>query len=239
MFDGYGRTNARRVENLIRQPNRSHTFLRFNAIAETLVMGPENIYVRRDLSDYETINDFELILRLLLRGRDRSKTSWALYRQEREWDDNTEETLGCVLRYANWDSQAELAAKSWESQAGPIVSMITRYIDPSYCSRLVPACQALDQILVSGISLDERLEDDHPNWHELSVFRMFDWGSVDLAWSNIRSSSVCEAAIFTLMASIEEILREHQSTEQDTIEALEMRYRSPNPETVELIDPSV
>ncbi len=192
------------------------------ALANDLVQGPEAIRISKEYGSREYA--FECIFRVLTIKPNQRRESWSVFRREREWSITPEDDAACLLRHAIWDNAADETNRSWERGDGPTVSINTRYVDASRCDRLGAAFQTLDEIIVGGLALDVRLDIDHSQWQELSLFRSLDWGSLDTTWHVSRQNERCEAAVFTLSRIIEEILAEENDRSDTHVAIMKMIY---------------
>jgi hypothetical protein len=242
MYDVFGDTNARHGENHfgnIPSPPRSYRL--FNSLAETLVLGPDEIWARPTVAHYDSICDYELILRVVLRAPAAyDKASWAIYRRTREWEETPEEgPAGCVLRHSVWDREGDYAARAWETTPGPHVLTTVRYFDDSRLDPLMHDCRALDQVLLAGVPLELRPDTDPPSWTgrggEVEIRRAFNWGLINLDWNEAVRNLACAAAIRTLTGTIEALLHQHTEQQWGTIEAMEMYYAVPDVDGFDLL----
>lgn len=61
-------------------------------------------------------------------------------------------------------------------------------------------------------------------WGELSIYRAFDWGVVDMTWSISQHNEECEAAAFNIAALIQELVATYQVDQRNTVEEVAMLY---------------
>ncbi len=225
MLDAYGRSNAKTVKNLRRPMSRSHTLQRFQSIAWAFVEGPSNIYVRRDAEDYKRDMDFELILRIVMLTANERLASWSVYSPEREWESETEEHRGYVLRYSSWDIQSALTNRPWKNEDAPQLSTVIWYLADKECNQLVQYCKALDSLLIKGVSLEPRTKDDAvPSWDRLFVFRSLDSIQIDIRWDSIYSNFAVEKTVLDVSKTLEETVGGGNASSAPSVDLLEMVY---------------
>lgn len=186
---------------------RSNTFGCTMATANEIVFGPEDIFVCHTATDND--QHFERILRVLIRVPNRRVESWAVFRPEREWQDDHGEPVEtpCVLRHSTWDIKADRLSEPWKSGKGPTVFTKTRHVAEDHCRALAQQFTHLDSILVSGVQIETSSRSyDEIKWQEISIYRAFDWGVTDMTWHFSRRNLQAELAAFDLARSIEETI---------------------------------
>ncbi|MEA2573660.1 MAG: hypothetical protein QOH93_958 [Chloroflexia bacterium] len=190
-------------------------------IAEALIAGPSNIYVRRDSSDYERLSDFDQILHITLRMVS-TVSAWSVYRERQ--NSPSARVPGCVLRHVVWDKEIKTASSN-AAEGIPGLSITTEYVTGPPCARITRVCRGLDNILLKGVPFTQRSTEDTPDWYQLSIYRSLDI-EIRLSWLPYMENKECEKAIFKVARIIEDILKARESQEQDKIEAMEFVYSS-------------
>lgn len=228
-------TNARFHRNIEPIIAEEGSLLRFRIVADTFIAGPADLFVLRTSALHEHKRQYERILHISLRIADTVLSSWAIYRQEREWEtDIGKESVGMVLRRSKWDIKADLSSHSYRIiGAQPTISITTRYVDEASCTSLISSILELDRMLISGVSLNERSEFDQYEWHELAIFRALDWGILNLAWNFFRENVAVEELVFRITKEIDDVL--DKVGDHKVIELIEMLYESPRTEAAKIL----
>jgi hypothetical protein len=222
------KTNARHLTNIVITDNdRKPAIARAMDIAQALVLGPNAVFVRRNLDDYKRLRDFERVLQVVRRDRGRGLTAWTVYSQDREWyREREEEHTGCVLSLSQRLKYKELP----DGLVMPNFSTVIWYMDEEYIAPLNQRIIELDKLITSGIAIAKRDSTEELNWRELSIFRAFDWGTIDITWNSAMSNTRLEAALLVLQDGIEVLLAEQQLRRSQLVESMEMYYTFPEPD---------
>ena len=231
-------SNVKNLTNTTAKVKAKNTLPFFWTIADFITTkGPDGILVYYHNSKYEKY--YELIFRLLLRIPGKNLESWSIFRREsREWvfPDKHDRVGGCILRKSSWDCQYDKREKKWETSVMPSITDKVCYLNESFCKPIATVCLKLDAMVIKGIKLNHsRSKSDS----EISIFRSFNWGCIDLTWGTPpRTNKKVENAALKIREAIEEGIEEAlKKGAPKNVRKLEFCYVTPIEEARELILP--
>jgi len=179
--------------------------LRYETIADFYSEEPRHINLKR----YENGDSclFEQVFRLRVWVPNQIAYSWIIYSNSREWLDDNGSTEGLILRNVVWERSKDIerVKKTHKINKGellnnwPQIKSKNIYLNPQLSVQLIETLADGDKILSKGIRLTKRvLEMERPEWRDLEIRRLFDWGSVQALWSPSMENKDLERYCFTL-----------------------------------------
>lgn len=210
--------------------------LRYEAIAEFYTQEP--IQVRIKLSKNNDINIFEQVFRIRIWIPNTRIASWCIYSQTRDLSDT--DNHGVVLRNVVWERGYDAERVKGASKADkeillnnwPSIKIQNIYLNRGSISSLLEEVFKMDLVLTKGITLDKRKEDEkRPEWADLEVMRLFDWGQVHSTWSQFMKSTRIENHILV----VQEQFQKHIGLEVDDIYQIDFDYGYPTDDYKNLI----
>lgn len=165
------------------------TLLRYEAIADFYSEEPRNISVKVHESDKSLL--FEQIFRIRVWVPNQATESWMLYCNSRNWLNEEERAEGLVIRHVIWERSRDIEkvktthknnqavlVDSW-----PQIQAQNIYLNFPLSNQLIKILSEGDKSLSKGIQLVKRpLKKKRPEWRNLEMRRVFDWGNIQALW---------------------------------------------------------
>lgn len=197
--------NAQTINEICLPINPAFTLLRYEAITNFYSEEPQHIYLKLRESDKRCL--FEQVFRLRVRIPNQMAYAWIIYSNSREWLNEDGGTKGLIIRNVIWErsvdservkeiakSNREVLLTSW-----PELQLSNIYLNPQVSTQLIDTLLKGDNILSKGIVLEERAsEAEQPEWYEIEIRRLFDWGNVQALWSPDMENKDLERFCFNL-----------------------------------------
>jgi hypothetical protein len=217
MIDLVGEANARIKHTSPQFKSPGNTLGEFYTISYYVVaIGPPYIIFVRQRKKYE--ESCELIFRFVERISNKRLTSWSIFAKEREWDTvSGSDFLQLIVRKSIWDTASDMALEAWRKSKHPNISTITRYIegkvgDTDVIARLIE----LDEVIrrepsFPSATTKEEANLRKPKWKEVSIYRSFDWGNIDLTWAWYMKNIQYEHAAHIVCDAVDKLIEEELS----------------------------
>lgn len=163
--------------------------LRYEAIADFYSEEPRNISVKLHESDKSNL--FEQIFRLRVWVPNQAIDSWIIYCNSRDWLDPEVEVKGLIIRHVIWERSEDIVRvrTTHKNNKGklldrwPQIKARNIYLNPQLSVQLIKILSEGDKILSKGITLAKRsLKKNRPDWRNLEIRRVFNWGNVQALW---------------------------------------------------------
>lgn len=204
--------------------------LRYSAIADFYTEEPKQIGIR--INDSDSGCTFEQVFRFRVWIPNQITYSWLIYAKNREWLSDDNELDGLLVRYVAWrrDLDLEKVKKTHKENKElflnnwPRIETENIFIKPQMCSELIKILRKGDKILSKGITFIERKSTARkPNWRDMEVNRMFDWGTVHAVWCPFMENKEVERYIINL----DKYLKKHANIEMDNIYQMNLDFTYP------------
>jgi len=206
------------------------TLLRYEAIANYYSEEPQHIYLKICESDKRCL--FEQVFRLRVRIPNQMAYAWIIYSNSREWLNENGDTKGLIIRNVIWERSvdSEKVKKISKSDKGvlltnwPELQLNNIYLNPQLSTKLIDTLLKGDNIMSRGIVLEERAsEAEQPEWYEIEIRRLFDWGNVQALWSPDMENKDLERYSFLLNKQLKTYINKHV----DSIYQMDLDYIYP------------
>lgn len=208
-------SNARTTK-IVSMPVLPFALLRYETIADFYTQEPRVIHIKlqEDILDTEDneLNTFEQIFRLRFWIPNEKSYSWCIYSNNRDWRESSKTNL--IIRHAIWQRRYDMKKcmeyrKKYKPSLQdrvkdlqdplydwPNIELRNIYLkpEPSWIKTLLD----IDNILLNGASLSQRNNQKMPEWCDVEVMRLFDWGTIHLLWDPHRQNQQLESSIYEL-----------------------------------------
>lgn len=164
--------------------------LRYEELTDFLTQEPQIIGIKGTESDEEY--KFKQVLRVRMWVPTQHTISWSIYSENREWISEEGNMGGCVIRYTKWDrrsdtskyrnsnkNEQDLMLNDW-----PTLESKSIYLNKYQFGNIVQLLQKFDKVVLPGINLKKRKTATKPEWSDLEIMRIFEWGKIESVWNS-------------------------------------------------------
>lgn len=176
-------------------------FVRYEALAEFLSEEPQFVIAKFGQNQEQKII-MEQVLRVRL-WKQTGLVSWQLFLENRTLQEGTA-VIPIVIRELVWEKDRDILKNLNKEDrkellyAWPEVDIKNHYLEIPPDSELFGSLASLDLTMLSGIQFDFR-DSNIPEWTTSEIMRLYEWGKVNITWSNEKKHHELEERIVDLI----------------------------------------
>lgn len=174
-------------------------FVRYEALAEFLSDEPQFIHIK--VAQHQDSILMEQVLRVRV-WKNTGITSWQIFSENRSLKGDT--SIPIVIRKLDWKKDNNILENMKKEdrksllQSWPDIDIINQYVELTPDAKLFRSIDNLDQGLAKGVQLTSRIN-EFPNWTNTEIMRLFEWGKVNITWSQKKQHQDLEERIRELI----------------------------------------
>lgn len=175
-------------------------FVRYEALAEFLSDEPQFIHIKVDG------NQESILMEQVLRVRiwdDTGLTSWQIFSENRILNEGGA-SIPIVIRKLRWKKDNKILENMNKEvrksllESWPEIDIMNQYFELQPDANFFRSIDNLDLRLVKGVQLTSR-KSDVPSWINMEILRLYEWGKINIIWSQDKQHQELEERIKELI----------------------------------------
>ncbi|MGG3453568.1 hypothetical protein [Paenibacillus rhizolycopersici] len=189
-------------------------FVRYEALAEFLSDEPQFIHIKVDQNQDSILMDQVLRVRI---WSNTGLTSWQIFSENRVLNEGGE-SIPIVIRKLIWKKDNKILENMKKEdrksllQSWPEIDIMNQYLELPPDANLFRSIDNLDLRIEKGVQLTSR-NNDFPSWINIEIMRLYEWGKMNIIWSQEKQHQELEERIKELIEEFSSVFEMPQISE--------------------------